>query len=819
VTFTGLVDAEVANTETISVTAGAGAVTFNQNVGATNPMGSFTIVSSAQTDLANVIADGAIAVTGTNIDLNSTTYTSNSDAITFTGAVDLDLSAGTTTVTSGGGDTDDIEFTSTIDDDGAGDTDLTLDAGALGDVTVTGDIGAGTAIDDLTVDGLAISLNDIGAAGADGAGIVDVEGVATGSVTFTGTAYRTDGDQTYDAGGVARPITLNESAVFITSDDNVTFTGLVDAEVANTETISVTAGAGAVTFNQNVGATNAIGSFTITSATQVDLDDVTAAGSLTLDSVTTVADGATLSAGTNLSVGTASLTGGGALTLIATVGAISGSGTIQADAGVGTQDLTLRQGSNLNLATLTIGNQSSTNLTAQSYSGGVTIDKTIPANAADQWQSIATTAQGNVTLIGDGDITANTMASTGGNIGIESTTGDLIVNGSLAANAGGVSLISMAGKIYTTGGANDTLNVPITGYSDGAAGVGLLLGSGKAAIVLRSSDDLILGQNAALTANGLYNPATNDDRGSVDFDTSTTGGGDPMDVAIYLGSSRLDPPIGTVTVNSKVEIADNGSMVVDAGETVTFGGIFNESIFNQTQRLEVVSRSSNNLNEVIRFNRLPFAENPEAIRNWFNETSTGYFAGAYVLRGVRTLLAEVLALSNPVPLVPPRTLEPELRSEVEGPDTQALMDLLSELGIGVQPYMTEAYADSLSTDLRLYKAAEKLQKLMPILEDADGTRIAALKAAVEQFFPTLDLLSEDQMNSFTLVLESHKGDGTNYDLAGQCIFALRDYVNILSTEIGWPVETSVEFVMGRYVPRITENDEIRIAVIQMHLQQ
>jgi len=94
-----------------------------------------------------------------------------------------------------------------------------------------------------------------------------------------------------------------------------------------------------------------------------------------------------------------------------------------------------------------------------------------------------------------------------------------------------------------------------------------------------------------------------------------------------------------------------------------------------------------------------------------------------------------------------------------------------------------------------------------------------LKAAVEQFFPTLDLLSEEQMNSFTVVLESHKGDGTDYDLAGQCIFALRDYVNILSTEIGWPVETSVEFVMGRYVPRITENDEIRIAVIQMHLQK
>ena len=244
-----------------------------------------------------------------------------------------------------------------------------------------------------------------------------------------------------------------------------------------------------------------------------------------------------------------------------------------------------------------------------------------------------------------------------------------------------------------------------------------------------------------------------------------------------------------------------------------------EMQFNQTQWLEVVSRISDNLNEVIRYARLPFANNPEAIRDWFDETSTGYFTGAYVLRGVKTLLAEVLALTNPVPLVPPRPLEPEFRGQVEGPDTEALSNLLSELGIGVQPYVTAAFGNSLSTDLRLYKAAEKLQELMPVLEDINGKRIAGLQRAVAQYFSTLDLLSDEQMDSFAQVLESHKGDGTEFDLAGQCLSALREYVNILSTDIGWPVEKSVEFVMGRYVPRITENDEIRIAVVQMYLQK
>ena len=153
------------------------------------------------------------------------------------------------------------------------------------------------------------------------------------------------------------------------------------------------------------------------------------------------------------------------------------------------------------------------------------------------------------------------------------------------------------------------------------------------------------------------------------------------------------------------------------------------------------------------------------------------------------------------------------------PTVEALEELLNELGIGVQPYVTEAYAASLSTDLRLYSAAEKLQQLIPILEDADGTGIAALRATVAQVFPSLDALSEEQVSSFAQELVRHKGDGTDYDMAGQCIFALTEYVTILGNDIGWPVDKSIGFVMGRYVPRLTEGDEIRIAVIQMQLQK
>ena len=74
------------------------------------------------------MAADTIAVTSTNIDLKGTTYTSSVGGITLTGAVDLDLSAGTVAVDSSANNQN-ITFTSTIDDDSAGDTDLTLTAG------------------------------------------------------------------------------------------------------------------------------------------------------------------------------------------------------------------------------------------------------------------------------------------------------------------------------------------------------------------------------------------------------------------------------------------------------------------------------------------------------------------------------------------------------------------------------------------------------------------------------------------------------------------------------------------------------------------
>ena len=99
ITFTSTIDDDSAGDTDLTLTAGTGAVDLQGAVGATNRLDDFTVASTATSDLMNVTAD-TITDYEYNIDLKGTTYTSSVGGITLTGAVDLDLSAGTVTVDS-----------------------------------------------------------------------------------------------------------------------------------------------------------------------------------------------------------------------------------------------------------------------------------------------------------------------------------------------------------------------------------------------------------------------------------------------------------------------------------------------------------------------------------------------------------------------------------------------------------------------------------------------------------------------------------------------------------------------------------------------
>ena len=99
-------------------------VTLSGNVGdgtSANDLDALTISQASLVDLANVQVDsGNIAITSADIDLNGDTYKANtSGSITFTGPVDLDSSVNITIQTAASADSDDISFSTTINDTGA----------------------------------------------------------------------------------------------------------------------------------------------------------------------------------------------------------------------------------------------------------------------------------------------------------------------------------------------------------------------------------------------------------------------------------------------------------------------------------------------------------------------------------------------------------------------------------------------------------------------------------------------------------------------------------------------------------------------------
>jgi hypothetical protein len=587
------------------------------------------------------------------------------------------------------------------------------------------------------------------------------------------------------------------------------------------------------------------GDLTLGGAAGIDLDGTVdvQSGSLTLEDNTAVASGQILKASDDVILADGkTLTGTSSLTIEATNGEIqAGTGSTISVSG---SMLTLKQGADLDLANFTFNNQSNTDLSAQSYNGLFTADNTNAANAADQWKSIAATAQSGIKLEGSSHITTNTLTTTDGNIYLHSTAGNLILNDAINADpvtgdslGGGVKLVTDNGKIYTPDLLNPTsrvLDVAITGSSNGTTGVDLP-GGGKAAIVIISKDTLKLDPGAAIAANGTYGPG--DDRPGIDFLNVIEGNknpGTPIDVAVYLASNT-----GNINVSSPVTIDPGGAMVIDAYDTVEpFGIEFLNSlaVFNW---LEVCSRITPTLNYAQDNDTLPYAGDPKLYPG----------NGTYVLRGEDPDVgtgAWVLAEEEKEIIPERKPIETEVTSTIVpvtpdisdvGPveDTMISNDLQwlgEELGLCegdqqgeddnkcqeiTQAYLAGAFLQA--SDMRPHQAAAQLRDLAELLHDTDGSRIAALGLVINEFAQPNLPPSPEQFASIGQAFTLHVNDGTHYASAKQWLDALGEYTMLLISEIGWSSDDSVAFVMGKYGPTVTEAGNISvIAYIQMHLE-
>jgi filamentous hemagglutinin family protein len=476
------------------------------------------------------------------------------------------------------------------------------------------------------------------------------------------------------------------------------------------------------------------------------------------------------------------------------------------------------------------------------------IDLQYPGDLSEEEAAVATA--GNLYMLGNGDIQiAGDITALGGLYwGLPDLPEKEVEAPVNEMGVGGVSIISENGKIYTQNEADDyALHVAIEGYSDQSEGIGIELPldpEKKAAILLASRENLNLGEGTELYAEGQYLPldesieegyAGTDDRQAVGLldAPATIGGytrdeGEPIDVAVYLASNGTDTAAGQGNVCVDVDsvlVAEQGAAVIDAYDTITFGqldGLDDEYEGDDfcISRLEVVSRVTEWLHQAV--GRLPYAGQPSEIAELED-----LIGGEYVLRGAGLGNAGITDgrawVLEEMPFVQAAPLPPVVDVGISG--CPALLEWAAEeLGIedgNVDIWITNTLASS--RGIQPCDACARLKAAVNILQDANGTYVAALTQVIDEFASSTAPVSEEQMAAIADAiannteadllprLASRDAEARNaYALAGQYLDALTAYVSIVSN-LGLSTEQAVTVATDKYIAPLITSDNAGLA--------
>ncbi len=391
---------------------------------------------------------------------------------------------------------------------------------------------------------------------------------------------------------------------------------------------------------------------------------------------------------------------------------------------------------------------------------------------------------------------------------------DIRLDGDVASEAGGVSVISQTGRIHTGQGA--ALNIQISGYSNdlwensgadlpfkGGDGESL----GKAAIVLQSQDGLILGSGAGLYAAGAYaalenngqNGAGVDDRPGVNFldQDAVIGGYDrdagiPIDVAIYIGSTDADVHINegaTISVGNNSEIGD-ATVVLDAYDTVSMP---DAGVLTGEFRLEAASRMAEWLYQVEGDNqRLPDLAAVEAVLG----------EGNYIRRGAGRDNPQIVSDGQAWVLENP-TAEAAPLAVLEVPQLSGcpveMQAAAAEIGISPETLqMSMRNALAMNPNIQPCDSCARLITAATTLSDRDGVHLAAMNEIFNTLAPP-DVPFTPEVSASVVTAFAQLGDqDRQYALAAEYIDAFVQYVAVLDTELMAPVDDPVMFAIERY---------------------
>ncbi len=164
-------------------------------------------------------------------------------------------------------------------------------------------------------------------------------------------------------------------------------------------------------------------------------------------------------------------------------------------------------------------------------------------------------------------------------------------------------------------------------------------------------------------------------------------------------------------------------------------------------------------------------------------------------------LAFVLAAPLPEPV------------ELEYSGCPALMTwAANELGINkkmMQIWFVNALASS--REIQPCDTCARLKVAATVLQDADGTRTAALAQVINELASSTAPPSPEQMTSIASAIANNTDPGSRYAMAGQYLDALAAYVGTLNNDMNFSTEESITFAADRYVAPLADGRNASVA--------
>jgi filamentous hemagglutinin family protein len=134
--------------------------------------------------------------------------------------------------------------------------------------------------------------------------------------------------------------------------------------------------------------------------------------------------------------------------------------------------------------------------------------------------------------------------------------------------------------------------------------------------------------------------------------------------------------------------------------------------------------------------------------------------------------------------------------------------------VGIDKRLVQIWvANSLAStgDIQPCDACERLRNAAKILQDADGTHIAALSQVVNEFASSTAPPTEEQMTAIADAIRRNTDEESYYAVANEYLDALVTYVGVLSSDMGFSPIESVQLVTDKYISRLTQDQNVGVA--------